>query len=255
MKTVEDKYFLRFTKLNEFDNLIHFYTKKPFTIGFSADTKEEKDEKFKDLGHKINYNFKKYILALQEHTTNVVKITEENVNDTFTGVDGFITNLKDVALVTTTADCQAILLYDPVKKVIGNIHSGWKGTLNKIIVNAINIMINDYNSNPQDIIACICPSILKCCFEVDEEVVNDFKKNFTNIEEDITLGDIKDNKQKYYIDTISLNKKLLSNLGLKAENIITSDICTRCNYETYHSYRARNITNLDGRNIAVIVLK
>ena len=80
MKTVEDKYFLRFTKLNEFDNLIHFYTKKPFTIGFSADTKEEKDEKFKDLGHKINYNFKKYILTLQEHTTNVVKITEENVN-------------------------------------------------------------------------------------------------------------------------------------------------------------------------------
>lgn len=255
MKTIEDKYFLKFSKLNEYHNLIHFYTKKPFTIGFSADTKEQKDKKFKELGQKINYQFKKYILALQEHTTNVIKITDQNVNETFTGVDGLITNLKDVALVTTTADCQAILLYDPVNQVIGNIHTGWKGTLNKIIVNAINIMINDYHSSPQDIIACICPSILQCCFEVDEDIVKDFKKNFSHIDEDISLGKIKDHKQKYFIDTVNINYKLLLDLGLVEKNIITSDICTRCNYQTYHSYRARHLTNEDGRNIAVIVLK
>ena len=63
------------------------------------------------------------------------------------------------------------------KKVIGNIHSGWKGTYNKIIVNAINIMIDRFNSNVKDIKCVICPSICKECFEVDEDLNNNFVNN------------------------------------------------------------------------------
>lgn len=247
-KIIEDNNFLKFTKLSEYDELIHLYTKRPFCVRID----DNKDEKISWIEKQINYHFDTYQLAKQEHTTNVVKITEGNKNDNFTSVDGFITNLANIALLTKTADCQAILLYDPVKKVIGNIHSGWKGTLNKIIVNAINIMTNDYNSNPKDIIACISPSILKCCFEVDEDLMLQFKNNFFNIDEDIYLGEIKEGKQKYFIDTVNINKKEMMSLGLLEQNIITSDICTKCECETYHSYRA---SHNDERNIALICLK
>ncbi len=250
-KLIENNKYLQFTKLNEYNNLIHFYTKKPFSLTYE-EYQEDKEKFLKSLNTISPIKIKTCILANQAHTTNIAKVTLDNLNDDFLNTDGLITNLKDVCLLTKTADCQAILLYDSVNKVIGNIHSGWKGTLNKIIMNAINIMTNDYHSKPEDIIVCICPSILKCCFEVDYEVVESFKNNFSNIDEDIYLGEIKDNKQKYYIDTVNINKKVLLSLGLKEENIITSDLCTKCQHDLYHSYR---YDKTEGRNIAAIILK
>lgn len=141
-----------------------------------------------------------------------------------------------------------MLLYDPVKKAIGSIHSGWKGTLKGIIVKAIEKMVTEYQSNPEDIICCICPSIRQCCFEVDEDVKDLFYnkyKELKNIDEIIKLGDKKEDKQKYYIDTVKINIELLKNIGLKEENIIDSNICTMCHSKEFHSYRA------DGKDFGV----
>ena len=141
-----------------------------------------------------------------------------------------------------------MLLYDPVKKAIGSIHSGWNGTLKGIIVKAIEKLITEYQSNPEDIICCICPSIRQCCFEVDEDVKDLFYnkyKDLKNIDEIIKLGDKKENKQKYYIDTVKINIELLRNIGLKEENIIDSGICTMCHSKEFHSYRT------DGKSFGV----
>ena len=181
----------------------------------------------------------------QTHTDNVKVVRKiEKLEDT----DGIITNKKEIALITTSADCISLLLYDPVKKAIGSIHSGWKGTLKGIIVKAIEKMKNEYKSNPEDIICCICPSIRQCCFEVDEDVKDLFYnkyKDLKNIDEIIKLGDKKEDKQKYYIDTVKINIELLKNIGLKEKNIIDSNICTMCHSKEFHSYRA------DGKDFGV----
>ena len=184
---------------------------------------------------------------------NKLNLTKENLNDDFQDVDGLITDLKGVALVTSLADCQGILLYDPIKKIIGNIHSGWKGTLNKIIVNAIKLMEENFGCDPKNIEAYICPSILKCCFEVDKEVVDMFYENYNNIDDYVMKGDIKQGKQKYYIDTISINVNSMKELGLLEGNIHCSNICTKCHSDKYHSYRTDH--DKSGRNIALICLK
>ena len=114
-------------------------------------------------------------------------------------------------------------------------------------------MQDNFNCNPKNIEAYICPSILKCCFEVDEDVVSMFKNNFDDIDEYIFKGEIKDNKQKYYIDTVSINVKEMEKLGLLKENIYCSNICTKCHADKYHSYR--NDHDQSGRNIALICLK
>ena len=247
-----DKYFT-FDKLNKFDNLVHFYTKKPFNFNNNNVSLEQINNNYKIISDDFNYNFNKIKKCVQNHT-NVVKIIDSNnLDDDFVNVDGMITNLKDVALVTYLADCQAILLYDPIKKVIGNIHSGWKGTLNKIIENAIKIMINDFNCSTNDIIACVCPSILNCCFEVDEDVMLLFKNTFDDYNRYISLGNIKSNKQKYYVDTVKINIDVMKNLGIVDNNIFCSDICTKCNSHIFHSYRVSK--DNCGRNIALICLK
>ena len=248
----ENEKCIQFEKLNNNNEIIHLFTKRPFN--FSKLTSTDKIKKdYQEIEQFFNYNFLKIKKPIQTHT-NVVKIvTNDNLDDEFLDVDGLITNLKGVALLTSLADCQGILLYDAQKKVIGNIHSGWKGTLNKIIKNAIEIMQDNFNCNPKNIEAYICPSILKCCFEVDEDVVSMFKNNFDDIDEYIFIGEIKDNKQKYYIDTVSINVKEMEKLGLLKENIYCSNICTKCHADKYHSYR--NDHDQSGRNIALICLK
>ena len=242
----------KYSYFEELDNnkIINFITNKNIGINYSVQSRDEIRSKLKDI---IDYEYKKIISPRQTHTNNVVAITLDNIDDELNDCDGVITNLKGVALTIATADCQSIFIYDNKKLVIANIHSGWKGTLKKILRNAIQIMIDKYECNTKELIVCIGPSILKCCFEVDKDVVDMFRKEFNNIEDTISLGEVKDGKQKYYIDTVEINKKELRELGVLEENIITSNICTKCSSDKYHSYRAHGMDS--GRNVSLIVIK
>ena len=231
-------------------NLVNFITDKSVDINYS---KQNRDDIRNILQSMSDYQFKKIISPRQTHTNNVVVIDEENIDSELQDVDGVITRLKGVALTIATADCQSIILYDKKNEVIGNIHSGWKGTLNKILGNAIKLMIEEYSSNVEDIIVCIGPSILECCFEVDKDVVDMFLNNFNDIDEFIKLGDIKEDKQKYYIDTIGINKKELINLGVLEGNVYLSNICTKCSSDDYYSYRAHGQDS--GRNVTLVCMK
>ena len=117
-------------------------------------------------------------------------------------------------------------------------------------------MIQEYGSNPKDIICCICSCIKQCCFEVEEDVKDLFEKEYSkleNIEKIIRKGNIIEEKQKYNIDTTEINKQLLIKVGIKDENIIDSEICTKCHSNYFHSYRADK--ELSGRNAAIICVR
>ena len=127
-----DLHFMSFSKLDT----INLFTFKPYNFRFNLISEEEINSNFNELQESLNYKFRKIVKGNQTHTNNVEVVTEENINDEFKDTDGLITNLKNVALITNLADCQGILLYDKEKQVIGNIHSGWKGTLNRIVKNS-----------------------------------------------------------------------------------------------------------------------
>ena len=232
------------------DKILNFTTNKSVGINYATQSRDEIRGILKDV---VDFECKNIISPRQTHTNNVVAITLDNLDDELNDVDGVITDLKGVALTIATADCQNIFIYDKKKEVIGNIHSGWKGTLNKILRNTIVKLVDVYRCEVQDLIVCIGPSILKCCFEVDSDVVDMFRKEFKDIEDTISLGDIKDGKQKYYIDTVEINRRELMDLGVPEYNIIVSDICTKCSSDKYHSYRAHGMDS--GRNVSLIVMK
>lgn len=252
---IEKENCIQFENLNKNKEIVHLFTKKPFNFNKKTTDENKIISQYKEIQNITNIKCKKIIKPIQTHTNIVKKIDSTNLNDKFENVDGLITNLKEIALVTSLADCQGILLYDKNKKVIGNIHSGWNGTLHRIIQNAITLMIEEYNCDVKDIEAYICPSILICCFEVDSDVKEKFINEFKdiNINNYITSGDIKDDKQKYYIDTVSINIEIMKKLGMLEQNIFSSNICTKCNKEHFHSHRGE--PNIDGRNIAFIALK
>ena len=223
--------YIQFKRLLKYqDKIQHCYTLKP--INYAKGNKNN----YKNLYKILKLDYDKHVQIKHQIHSNFVEIVNDK-NKEYTNKDGLITNIKWVSLSLRFADCTPIYLYDPIKNVIANIHSGRRGTLQKIAIHAVKKMIKYYNSNPKDIIACIGPAIGKCHFEVDEDVNNLFMSTFSynNI---IEKGEIKDWKQKYFIDTNLINRKLLEDIGLYTENIIESNICTVCNSQKTHSYRA-----------------
>ena len=237
---------LSFEKLNE-------YGIKNAFIGKPYDFSETNIGFRNDIANTLNVDINKIYQCNQTHSDNVVIVNEnDDINsDKFSNVDGLITNVKGTTLMIKTADCQGIFLYDPMKQVIGNIHSGWVGTTKKIIIKAIDIMVNNFGCHKENIMCFFNPSINKCHFEIEDDTLDIFKNVFgSKIDAFLNISKIKDNKQKYYLDLVGLNKQILLDYGIKENNIYIQNICTYCNHN-YHSYR-RDKTTL--RNGCVISL-
>lgn len=236
IKSFEGLNYLQFKVLNDL-GIKHAYTLKSDGFDFSHEVLEE-EKSYQILSKALNLDSNTIIKPVQTHTSNVKCIDkiENNLND----VDGLITNKTNIALTSKNADCILFLFYDPIKKVIANVHSGWRGTFQKISEKTLIKMISNYGCKSEDIICCICPSIRECHFEVDEDVKDlclDIFKFTKKTDEFLKIGEIKDNKQKYLIDTVKINKILFEELGLKKENIIDCDICSVCNKDFVHSVR------------------
>lgn len=271
--------YLQFKKLLEYPEITHCYTLRSGNkLDFPPITKNKQkyEESCKKICECLNKNnierlkeiyinepdFKtniqyeltpnKIIKPYQTHT-DIVEIVNEV--KTLENVDGLLSNERGLILLTTSADCISLLFFDPLQKVVGSVHSGWKGTLAGICKNAVKKMQEQYQSKVQDIICCICPSIRACHFEVDEDVKQLFYDKYQNLEqinEIIRKAQIKEGKQKYTIDTVKINKELLQQMGLREENIIDSNLCTVCHSDMFHSYRVDK--ELSGRNAALILL-
>ncbi len=248
--------YLQFRKLLEYqDKLKHCYTLKPLDV---SNFELERDKVINSYKHVCNFlglDEKNIYKPIQSHT-DIVKIVENQEpgihKKEFQDVDGLITDKKEKILSLSFADCNCLYFYDPVKNVIGNIHSGWRGTLKEISREAVKILKEKYKTNPHDLICIIAPSIRKCCFEVDENVKNMFYDKFKNNERIDEIIQKSKTVGKYHIDTQMINRVILEEEGLLLENIIESEICTSCHHDKLHSYRYEGETA--GRNTSVICL-
>ena len=248
--------YLQFKKLLEYQDIINHAYSLGIDVNFRTARankqelpKEEYEkaiENYKKLASSIGSDYINVVKTNQEHTDEV-KVIKEKINSAepdintkeYCSTDGLLTNNKNLLLSTTNADCILLLFFDPVKKVIANVHSGWRGTLQRISVKTVKKMINEFRCNPEDIICCICPSIRKCHFEVDEDVKDLFENEFQDL--DISKSKAIMEKQleseKWNIDTVLINKLILKKEGLLSENIVDSGLCSVCNSDLIHSFR------------------
>ena len=249
--------YLTFNRLLEYPEVKHAYILKTNNMNFRLGPNQSNimgvKDNLKKVCEALNFDFKGVARPYQMHTNNVSIIsfgfndavnTEDRpdlTGSSFMDTDGLITNLSEVPIVTTNADCNLILLYDREKRVIANVHAGWRGTFAKITKNAIVKMKSEFGSNPKDILCFFSPSIRKCHFEVDEDVYLKCVEIFEytgKIPEITSIGDVKEGKQKYYIDTVLINKLMLLEEGVLEENIVDCDICSVCESDKIHSKRA-----------------
>ena len=255
-KNVDGLEFIQFKKLLEM-GILNAYTLNCKDIDFTYRRKESLSS-YEKLCKALNIKEENLMVPKQSHTDTVKCVNRVLKEEELMDIDGLITDKKDLILATRNADCILFLFYDPVKKVIANVHSGWKGTFKKIALKTVVKMQTNYGCNPQDILCFISPSIRKCHFEVDEDVkdlcmeifsfrtknLNEFKGNIekenpTIADIVVTKGEVKDGLQKYNIDTVLINRILLEDFGLKPENIIDSNLCSMCHKDKINSARAQ----------------
>ncbi len=216
-----------------------------YSLNLGTKKNDKKENIFKNytlLSQALEIPIEHMVFSDQVHGDKVLKVDKSHrannlfSNNKIVGVDGLITEEKEVALVTFYADCVPLFFIDPVQKAIGLSHAGWKGTISKIGQKTLYQMIKYFSTKPEDCLVAIGPSIGSCCFEVGGEVIEQINLNFVNPKQYYTLKD----NGKYMVDLWKLNQDQLIEMGVQLKNITISDICTKCNKEIFFSHRGDN---------------
>ena len=247
-------------KLQKFENLKHcfFSRKNGFSKGLyaslncglgSGDKKENVLKNLELVSKKIGCKKESLITLNQKHSNQVIYFENETAVQNKISGDAIVSKVKNIGIGILTADCASIFFYDPSRKIIGCVHSGWKGALNGIIKNTTK-KFNDLNSNNNDLIAVIGPCIKKDNYEVKTDFFHKFidqdKKNKNFFE--------RVNDEKYKFDLRRFIIKELWNLNVN--NIDNIEMDTFSKSEFFYSYRRSSLKKEKdyGRCISVILM-
>lgn len=193
----------------------------------------------------FNIDKNNVVFSDQIHSDNIQIVS--NIDENIKCVDGLVTNKKNIGLMTFHADCVPVFFVDCKKGIIGLLHSGWKGSLKGISEKMIEIFLKKYQSNIKDILVGIGPSIGSCCYEVGDELYDQFIKKNKSYKKFFIK------KNKYHLNLKELINYDLLNSGVLEKNIEINNLCTKCNNDLFFSHRATG--NKRGTMAAFIVKK
>ncbi|MCI8418182.1 MAG: peptidoglycan editing factor PgeF [Lachnospiraceae bacterium] len=200
-------------------------------------------ENYGRMGRAVGFSCENLVFSHQTHTTHVRRVTEADrgkgylFSRDYENVDGLITNVPGLVLTTFYADCVPLFFLDPVHKAIGLSHSGWRGTAGGMGPVTLRAMAQEFGTEPSQVLAAIGPSICQDCYEVSQDVIEEFQKTFPP-EQWPKLYQEKEEKGKYQLDLWQANELLLLGAGIRPEHLSVTNICTCCNPELLFSHRA-----------------
>lgn len=210
-------------------------------LGFHrGDDPDAVRENYAILARALEIPLERMTLTQQIHEDRVAVVTEQAVG---TGLfqpmdwnaDALVTALPDTPLAGFYADCVVTLFYDPVAKVCGVCHAGWRGTAKEIAAKTVHKMVEN-GAQPEEIIAVIGPSICQSCFETDADVPDAMQAQMG-----AAVGaHIRKKGAKFHVDLQGIQVDTLRRAGLHPDHIINSGICTRCQSDLFWSHRATN---------------
>jgi YfiH family protein len=159
--------------------------------------------------------------------------------------DGLVTNVPGVLLAAGTADCVPVLVVDAARQVVGAFHAGWRGTVAGIVQQGIDLMRQQYGSNPDDLIAAVGPAIGSCCYAVGEEVREQFASRFNYSKELFHTLLLAEGQTQFYVDLWEANRRQLLDAGIAPRKITMIGECTACTRTAtgerkYFSHRAEH---------------
>ena len=217
-----------------------------------GDRPENVRENYRILGDAVGFAPAQTVFTRQTHSDLVARVGRENrgeglYREVGPERDGLITNEPGIALTCFSADCTPILLYDPVRRCVGAVHSGWRGTAAGIVYRCVERLGAEFGARPEDIRAAIGPCIGQCCFETDENVPAAMR---AALGEDAEAAIRAAENGKYYVNLRLLNVLWLQRAGVRHVDVCAD--CTRCAPDRYWSHRYAG--NVRGSLASIIML-
>lgn len=241
-----------FESLNNIDFIGHCFTTRhggvstehlsSLNLGFSrGDRRENVDKNFDIICSALGVKKEDCVTLRQVHSTRIITADERIKGMGFRNdmerieADGFVTDKRGIVLVTFHADCVPLYFVDTENRAIGMAHAGWRGTADGMAEEMVKRMGKEFGTKPENIKAAVGPSIGRCCFQVDVPVVEIFREKYDFADRFIIEDESAEGK--YKIDLWGINRQLLINNGVAAENIEIGGICTKCRPDTFYSHR------------------
>lgn len=251
----DDLHLWKFEGLSNEKGIDHFVTERhsnenghEFTLSYSSSPDKEMIRKNRHkLAIAMGVDESRLVLPSQIHKTQIVNVTTKTTKEDVMETDALITSERGICIAVMSADCVPILLYDKKNQVIGAVHSGWRGTVARILEKTLETMNKEFGTKGSDVIAGIGPSVCQESYEVGEEVVNEVTNAFGRESE---LMILKPNN-KAQLDLWKANKLQMLEFGVNEKAIEISDLCTVKNNNYFFSARKGD----SGRFAAGIVLK
>jgi len=208
------------------------------------------------------------LVALRQIHSDIIHIVESRDPGQLTG-DGLVTNVPGIMLAIQTADCLPVILVDKKNKAVGVFHAGWRGTVKRIVEKGLGIMRYEYGSMAEDIAAVIGPGIQKCCYEVGNELKDQFESQFDYgrllFHEVFTSDPVREKYPmlfmnmrapghgdwgpKLHLDLSEANRRQLLAAGVPEGRITLLGLCTSCDTRRFFSHRTEK--GMTGRMMAV----
>lgn len=214
-----------------------------FTRG---DREENVLENYRRIGRVLGCGSEDMVTSHQTHTVNIRHVTAADRGKgivtprDYENIDGLMTDEKGIALVTFYADCVPLLFLDPVHQAIGLAHSGWRGTVGRMGRCMTEAMEEAFGSKPSEMMAAVGPSICQECYEVGEEVAEQFWQVFGGREHCGGIVTPGKTEGKYQLDLWLANRLILEEAGIPRTRIWVTDICTCHNSNYLFSHRGSN---------------
>lgn len=233
-------------------------SRKPFEgLNFSFRVGDPSDRVAENRGlfcRAVGVNVHRLVTVNQTHSDIVIGVAAGDEgkgaqDNPVADGDALITNIPGLPLFIQTADCMPVLLADPMKKVVGVAHAGWKGTYMSIAAKTVTKMVDHYGCRVEDIHVAFGPAIGPCCFEVDASMREDLKKFYAWGDEAFRPGF----HGKLHLDLEEVNARQVMEKGVKSENLIRPGICTIENLDLFYSHRAE--AGKTGRFATMVMLK
>jgi len=241
-----------FENLSRYEEIGHFvssrkggYSSPPYaSLNLSFNVGDDPQKVLKNrqrLAEALEIPLSHLTTAKQIHDSHVRIVSESlqgsgaiDYKGAIDATDAMVTCVPGICLMIFLADCVPILLYDPVKGVVGVAHAGWRGTLQSIAKKIVHVFQKDFDSSPQDMVAAIGPSIGPCCYEVGLEIVSQVERVF-GTGKDYVRTDTSSGKKCF--DLWTANLRQLIRAGIPEKNIEKAHICTCDHPNLFFSYR------------------
>ena len=191
---------------------------------YPADDYDNVYKNFERMTSVLDIPLERMVYTKQTHTTNIKIVDESNAGmgivreRDYDNIDGLVTNTRNLCLVSSYADCIPVTLVDMKRHVIAAMHAGWRGTVGNIVRNGYNAMVSSFSSEPSDITAFIGPGICSDCYEVSEDVADEFKNSYDSEYVRLILNP-GNADGKYQLNLIAANYINVINCGIPAANI------------------------------------